>query len=127
MIARTTEDFIKNEVIPVLPRLEKLEPGLSESLMKKAGELGLLALEISEEYGGSNLPKLASMVVAEKLSSSSGFNTTISAHQTIGTLPLVYFGNEAQKAKYLPKLATGEMIGAYALTEPEAGSDALGG
>ncbi|MDQ7063836.1 MAG: acyl-CoA dehydrogenase family protein [candidate division KSB1 bacterium] len=127
MIAQTTVEFIQNEVVPVMDRLEKLEPGLSESLLRKAGELGLHALEIPEEYGGANLPKLASMVVAEKLAGAGGFNTTISAHHTIGTLPTVYFGNEEQKKKYLPRLATAEIIGAYALTEPQAGSDALGG
>ncbi len=127
MIAQTTVEFIQNEVVPVMDRLEKLEPGLSESLLRKAGELGLHALEIPEEYGGANLPKLASMVVAEKLAGAGGFNTTISAHHTIGTLPTVYFGNDEQKRKYLPRLATAEIIGAYALTEPQAGSDALGG
>ena len=127
MIAQTTVEFIQNEVVPVMDRLEKLEPGLSESLLRKAGELGLHALEIPEEYGGANLPKLASMVVAEKLAGAGGFNTTISAHHTIGTLPTVYFGNDEQKKKYLPRLATAEIIGAYALTEPQAGSDALGG
>jgi len=92
-------EFIQNEVVPVMDRLEKLEPGLSESLLRKAGELGLHALEIPEEYGGANLPKLASMVVAEKLAGAGGFNTTISAHHTIGTLPTVYFGNDEQKKK----------------------------
>lgn len=127
LIAQTTSDFIKNEVVPVMERLEKMEPGLNEQLMKKAGELGLLSLEIPEAYGGANLSKAAATVVAEFSAGSSGFNTTISAHSTIGTLPIVYFGTEAQKKKYLPKLGSGEWIGAYALTEPEAGSDALGG
>ena len=127
MIAQTTREFVVNEVIPVLDRLEKLEPGLSEQLMRTAGELGLLALEAPEKYGGSDLPKLAAVLVAEYLAGASGFNTTISAHVTIGTLPLVYFGTEEQKARYLPKLISAEFIGAYALTEPQAGSDALGG
>lgn len=127
LIAQTTEDYVNNEVLPLADRLEKLEEGLSETLLRKAGELGLLALEIPEEYGGSGLSKLAATVVAEKLAYAGGFNTSISAHTTIGTLPLVYFGNEGQKKRYLPGLATAEIIGAYALTEPEAGSDALGG
>lgn len=127
LIAQTTTDYIDNEVRPVLDRLEKLEPGLSEKLMQKAGELGLLAVEIPEEYGGANLSKSAATIVAEFSAGSSGFNTTISAHSTIGTLPLVYFGTHEQKQKYLPKLGSGEWVGAYALTEPEAGSDALGG
>lgn len=127
LIAQTTEDYVKNEVRPVLDRLEKLEPGLSETLMRKAGELGLLAVEIPEAYGGANLLKTAATIVAEYCAGSGGFITTISAHSTIGTLPLVYFGTHEQKQKYLPKLGSGEWIGAYALTEPSAGSDALGG
>lgn len=127
LIAQTTTDYIDHEVRPVLDRLEHLEPGLSEKLMQKAGELGLLAVEIPDEYGGANLSKSAATIIAEFSAGSSGFNTTISAHSTIGTLPLVYFGTHEQKQKYLPKLGSGEWVGAYALTEPEAGSDALGG
>ncbi|MFQ5629553.1 MAG: acyl-CoA dehydrogenase family protein [bacterium] len=127
LIAQTTEEYVENEVRPVMDRLEKLEPGLSEQLMEKAGELGLLAIEIPEEYGGVNLSKTAATVVAEYSAGSSGFNTTISSHSTIGTLPLVYFGTLEQKQKYLTKLGSGEWVGAYALTEPGAGSDALGG
>ena len=127
MIAQTTEEYVEHEVRPVLDRLNVLEPGLSEQLMQKAGELGLLAIEIPEEYGGAQLSKTAATIVAEYSAGSSGFNTTISAHSTIGTLPLVYFGTHEQKQKYLPKLGSGEWVGAYALTEPEAGSDALGG
>ncbi len=127
MIGQTARDYVANEVIPNLDRLEKLEPGLSEELMRKAGELGLLGIEVPEEYGGMNLSKTAAVVVSEYIAGSSGFNTTLSAHQTIGTLPLAYFGTEEQKKKYLEKLATGEWVSAYALTEPEAGSDALGG
>lgn len=127
LIAQTTLEYVENEVRPALDRLEKLEPGLSDALMRKAGELGLLAIEIPEAYGGAGLSKAAATVVAEYCAGSAGFNTTISAHSTIGTLPLVYFGTPEQKARYLPKLGSGEWIGAYALTEPEAGSDALGG
>ncbi len=127
MIGQTTENFVENEIVPIIPRLEKLEAGLSEDLLRKLGEMGLLGIEIAEEYGGIDLPKTASMLVAEKLAPSGGFSTTFGAHQSIGSLPIVYFGNPEQKAKYLPKLATAEIIGAYALTEPNAGSDALSG
>lgn len=127
MIAQTTDEYVEKEVRPVLDRLSVLEPGLSEQLMKKAGELGLLALEIPEEYGGAQLSKTAATIVAEYSAGTSGFNTTISAHSTIGTLPLVYFGTHEQKQNFLPKLGSGDWVAAYALSEPEAGSDALGG
>lgn len=126
MIAQTTEDFVEKEITPQIERLEKLEPGLNEELLRKLGDLGLLGIEIPEEYGGTDLPKTASMLVAEKLAAAGGFSTTFGAHQSIGSLPIVYFGNAAQKEQYLPKLATAEIIGAYALTEPNSGSDALG-
>ncbi len=126
MIKQTTDEYVDNEIQPVLERLEKLEPGLNQTLLRKAGELGLIAVEIPEKYGGSDLSKLAATVVSERVSGSGGFSTTIGSHMTIGTLPIVYFGTEDQKARYLPKLATAELIGAYGLTEPGAGSDALG-
>ncbi|MCH8874482.1 acyl-CoA dehydrogenase family protein, partial [candidate division KSB1 bacterium] len=126
MIKQTTDEYVDNEIQPVLERLEKLEPGLNQTLLRKAGELGLIAVEIPEKYGGSDLSKLAATVVAERVSGSGGFSTTIGSHMTIGTLPIVYFGTEDQKARYLPKLATAELIGAYGLTEPGSGSDALG-
>ncbi|MCH8020678.1 acyl-CoA dehydrogenase family protein [candidate division KSB1 bacterium] len=126
MIKQTTDEYVDNEIQPVLERLEKLEPGLNQTLLRKAGELGLIAVEIPEKYGGSDLSKLAATVVSERVSGSGGFSTTIGSHMTIGTLPIVYFGTEDQKARYLPKLATAELIGAYGLTEPGSGSDALG-
>jgi alkylation response protein AidB-like acyl-CoA dehydrogenase len=126
MIAKTTEDFVENEIKPNVERLEKLEAGLNEELLRKVGDLGLLGVEIAEQYGGTDLPKTVSMLIAEKLAPSGGFSTTFGAHQSIGSLPIVYFGNDDQKARYLPKLATAEIIGAYALTEPDSGSDALG-
>jgi len=126
MIKQTTDEYVDNEIEPVLARLEKLEPGLNQTLLRKAGELGLIAVEIPEKYGGSDLSKLAATVVAERVSGSGGFSTTIGSHMTIGTLPIVYFGTDDQKARYLPKLATAELIGAYGLTEPGSGSDALG-
>ena len=126
MIKQTTDEYVDKEIQPVLERLEKLEPGLNQTLLRKAGELGLIAVEIPEKYGGSDLSKLAATVVSERVSGSGGFSTTIGSHMTIGTLPIVYFGTEDQKARYLPKLATAELIGAYGLTEPGSGSDALG-
>nr|BCX00177.1 MAG: acyl-CoA dehydrogenase [Bacteroidota bacterium] len=127
MIGQMTEEFVQNEILPLMDRLEQLEEGLNPMLLRRAGELGLLGIEIPEEYGGTDLPKTAAMLVAEKLAPAGGFSVTYGAHQSIGTLPIVYFGSEEQKRRYLPRLATAELIGAYALTEPNAGSDALGG
>ncbi|RTI22441.1 FAD-dependent oxidoreductase [Thermus scotoductus] len=124
-IARTTRTFAEREVLPLLERMEHGELELNVPLMRKAGELGLLAIEIPEEYGGLDLPKVVSTVVAEELAGTGGFSVTYGAHTSIGTLPLVYFGTEEQKRKYLPKLASGEWIAAYCLTEPGSGSDAL--
>ncbi len=124
-IARTTRTFVEREVLPLLERMEHGELELNLPLMKKAGELGLLGIDVPEEYGGLDLPKVISTVVAEELSGSGGFSVTYGAHTSIGTLPLVYFGTEEQKRKYLPKLASGEWVAAYALTEPGSGSDAL--
>jgi len=126
LIAQTTDEFVTNELLPVTDRLEKLEPGLNETLLRKAGELGLLGVEIDEKYGGSDLPKLAATIVAERITGSGGFSTTYGSHVTIGTLPIVYFGTEDQKQRYLPKLADAQFIGAYGLTEPGSGSDAMG-
>jgi alkylation response protein AidB-like acyl-CoA dehydrogenase len=127
MIGQITQDFCDNEIVPNTARLEKMEAGLNEELLRKLGDIGLLGIEIPEEYGGTDLPKTAAMLVAEKMAVLGGFSTTYGAHQSIGSLPTVYFGNAAQKEKYLPKLNTAELIAAYALTEPNAGSDALGG
>ena len=127
MIAQTTRDFCENEVKPNIEKLEKLEGTLNEDLLRKLGDIGMLGIEIPEEYGGTDLPKTAAMLVAEEMAVLGGFSTTYGAHQSIGSLPTVYFGNAAQKEKYLPKLNTAEIIAAYALTEPNAGSDALGG
>ncbi|WP_114312000.1 acyl-CoA dehydrogenase family protein [Thermus caldifontis] len=124
-IARTTRTFVEREVLPLLERMEHGELSLNVPLMRKAGELGLLGIEVPEEYGGLDLPKVISTVVAEELSGTGGFSVTYGAHTSIGTLPLVYFGTEEQKRKYLPKLASGEWIAAYCLTEPGSGSDAL--
>ncbi|MBB6099213.1 hypothetical protein HNR42_002651 [Deinobacterium chartae] len=123
-IADATQSFIDKEVMPVIDRLEAKEEGLNQALLRKAGEQGLIAAEIPEQYEGLDLPKAASVIIAEKLSQTGGFAVTYGAHQSIGSLPTVYFGSEAQKAKYLPGLASGEIIAAYALTEPGSGSDA---
>ncbi|MFZ3576732.1 acyl-CoA dehydrogenase family protein [Virgibacillus sp. DJP39] len=126
MIAKTTEDFVSGEVLPKVENLENHEFEYSVELLKKAGELGLLGADIPEEYGGLALDKISSSLITEKFSRAGGFSVTHGAHVGIGTLPIVFFGNDAQKEKYLPKLATGELLAAYALTEPSSGSDALG-
>ncbi|KQL53171.1 acyl-CoA dehydrogenase [Heyndrickxia shackletonii] len=126
MIAKTTEDFIDNEVLPQVEYLEKHEFDRSVKLLKSAGELGLLGADVPEEYGGLDLDKVSSALIAEKMAKSGGFSISHGAHVGIGSLPIVLFGNEEQKQKYLPVLATGEKIAAYALTEPSSGSDALG-
>jgi alkylation response protein AidB-like acyl-CoA dehydrogenase len=124
LIGQTAEEFVIKEVFPHIKDLENKKPGLMASLVKKAGELGLMSGGIPEEYGGAGLDKISGMMLTEKLSLYGGFAVTHGAHAGIGTLPIVYFGTEEQKKKYLPKLATGEWIGAYCLSEPQAGSDA---
>jgi alkylation response protein AidB-like acyl-CoA dehydrogenase len=124
LIGQSAEEFVVKEVLPHVKNLEAKKPGLLPELVKKAGELGLLSGGIPEQYGGAGLDKVATTVLTEKLSIYGGFAVTHGAHAGIGTLPIVYFGTEEQKKKYLPKLATGEWIGAYCLSEPQAGSDA---
>ncbi|OQM44323.1 acyl-CoA dehydrogenase [Anoxybacillus sp. UARK-01] len=126
MIAKTTEEFVINEVLPQLEHLENHEFDRSVKLLKKAGEIGLLSADVPEEYGGLSLDKISSALIAEKMARAGGFSISHGAHVGIGSLPIVLFGTEAQKQKYLPALATGEKIAAYALTEPGSGSDALG-
>ena len=125
MIAQTAAEFSQKEVLPLDAEIEKKSYEVHRSLMRKAGELGLLSIDIPEQYGGAGLDLLSSLVASENLSGQASFSGTVGAHTTIGTLPIVYFGNDEQKKKYLPKLATGEWIGAYALTESGSGSDAL--
>jgi alkylation response protein AidB-like acyl-CoA dehydrogenase len=115
---------VLKEVVPLAKDLENKKPGLMPELVKKGGELGIMGGGVPEQYGGAGLDKIATTVLTEKLSIYGGFAVTHGAHAGIGTLPIVYFGTEAQKKKYLPKLATGEWIGAYCLSEPQAGSDA---
>ncbi|QAS53816.1 acyl-CoA dehydrogenase family protein [Halobacillus litoralis] len=126
MIAKTAEDFVLGEVVPKIDNLENHEFEHSVALLKKAGDLGLLGADVPEEYGGLQLDKISSSLITEKFSRAGGFSVTHGAHVGIGSLPIVFFGNDAQKNKYLPVLATGEKIAAYALTEPGSGSDALG-
>src|SRR6202048_4351541 len=123
LIGQTAEEFIFKEVLLVAKDLENKKPVLMPELVKKAGALGLMSGGTPEQYGGAGLDKIASTLLTEKLSIYGGFAVTHGAHAGIGTLPIVYFGNEEQKKKYLPKLATGEWIGAYCLSEPQAGSD----
>jgi alkylation response protein AidB-like acyl-CoA dehydrogenase len=124
LIGQTAEEFVVKEVLPLAKDLENKKPGLMAELVRKGAELGLMSGGTPEEYGGAGLDKIATTVLTEKISIYGGFAVTHGAHAGIGTLPIVYFGTEEQKKKYLPKLASGEMIGAYCLSEPQAGSDA---
>lgn len=126
LIAKTTEDFVVNEVVPNIEEIEHHNFDVSVKLLKEAGELGLLGADVPEEYGGFGLDKISSSLITEKFSRAGGFSLSYGAHVGIGSLPIVLFGNDEQKKKYLPFLATGEKIAAYALTEPGSGSDALG-
>lgn len=126
MIRDMCQQFLKTEVLPVMDRIDKAEPGLMPELMEKAGEQGLLSASVPEEYGGLGKDFVTSTLVSEALGGGYSFSVAMSAHAGIGTLPILYFGTEEQKKKYIPKLATGEWKGAYGLTEPGSGSDALG-
>src|SRR5262245_25646505 len=125
MFGRTAAEFMRNEVTPREARLYAHDWVLTRELLRKAADIDLLRLEIPEAYGGLGLDKISAALVGEHIASNPSFAGSLGAHTSIGTLPIVYFGNEAQKAKYLPRLASGELIAAYALTEPESGSDAL--
>ncbi len=124
LIGQTAEEFVLKEVFPFVKDLEAKKPGLMAELTRKAAQLGLMSGGTPEEYGGAGLDKIAATILTEKMSLYGGFAVTHGAHAGIGTLPLVYFGTEEQKKKYLPKLASGEYLGAYCLSEPQAGSDA---
>jgi len=125
LIGQTTEEFAVNEILPNVERIEHKEFQVTRELLKKAGDLGLSGVEIPEAYGGLEMDKVTAAVIADHIAKYAGFATTWGGHSGIGTLPIVYFGTEEQKQKYLPKLASGEMVGAYALSESTSGSDAM--
>ena len=125
LIGQTTEEFAVNEILPNVERIEHKEFQVTRDLLKKAGDLGLSSVEIPEAYGGLEMDKVTAAVIADHIAKYAGFATSWGGHTGIGTLPIVYFGTEEQKKRYLPKLATGEMIGAYALSESTSGSDAM--
>lgn len=125
MIKEMAEQFVAKEVTPVLDRIDKLEEGLMPSLLEKAGEQGLLGAAFPEEYGGLGKDFITATLINEALGAGHSFSVAMAAHTGIGSLPILYFGTEAQKQKYIPLLGTGQMKGAYALTEPNSGSDAL--
>jgi alkylation response protein AidB-like acyl-CoA dehydrogenase len=125
LMADTAHEFLKQHVDTQLDKIDAMEPGLMPSLIDKAGELGLLGVAIPEQYGGFGKDFITSMLMTEVLGAGHSFSVAMAAHTGIGTLPILYFGNDAQKEKYLPKLATGEWKGSYCLTEPGSGSDAL--
>jgi butyryl-CoA dehydrogenase len=125
MIGQTTEEFAVNEIVPLADRIEHKDFSISRDLLKKAGDLGLSGVEVPEAYGGLEMDKVTAAIIADHIAKYAGFATTWGAHSGIGLLPIVYFGTEEQKKKYLPKLASGEFVGAYALSEATSGSDAL--
>ncbi len=124
-IAQTTDEFARNEIVPMIERIEHKEWQVSRDLIKKASELGLTSVDIPEEYGGSDMDKISSSIIADRIAVSGSFSVTWGAHVGIGTLPIVYFGTPEQKQKYLPKLANGDWVGAYALSENTSASDSL--
>ncbi|WP_025025652.1 acyl-CoA dehydrogenase family protein [Caldalkalibacillus mannanilyticus] len=126
MMAKMAEDFVVNEVVPVLEEIEEHNFDHTVRLLKQAGDLGLLGADVPEKYGGLGLDKISSTLISEYLARGRSFALSLGAHVGIGSLPIVFFGNEEQKKKYLPGLTSGETIAAYALTEPTSGSDALG-
>src|SRR5674476_1007658 len=127
MIAQTCNDFLQAEVYPNLEQVEKSDRELMKNILKKSGELGLLGISIPEEFGGFGLSFVTQMLVAETIGAGYSFSVSFMAHCSIGTLPIMYYGNQDQRERYVPKLASGELLGAYCLTEPGAGSDANSG
>src|SRR5271157_3730644 len=124
-IAKTAIDFTQNEVLPAAAEIEAKNFVVTRGLLRKAGELGLMGVDVPEAYGGLEMDKVTSALIAESISKLASFSVAFSAHEGIGTLPIVWYGTEEQKRKYLPKLATGEWIGAYALSESSSASDAM--
>jgi alkylation response protein AidB-like acyl-CoA dehydrogenase len=127
MMAEACRDFIETEITPHVERMDSMEPGFMANLLDKAGALGLLGVTVPEEHGGLGMSFNTSMLLADELGAAGSFSTAFGAHTGIGTLPIQYYGTDAQKAHYLPKLATGEWKACYCLTEPDAGSDANSG
>src|SRR5690606_20128246 len=128
MMAQACQDFIDTEITPNSDAIDSMKnPDLVPAIFKKAGELGLLGVAVLEEYGGLGMSFNTSMLIADIIGAAGSFSTTYGAHTGIGTLPILYYGSEEQKQKYLPKLATGEWAACYCLTEPDAGSDANSG
>src|SRR5213082_89464 len=125
LIGQTAEEFATKEIVPNIEKMEHKDFSVTRELLKKAGELGLSSVEIPEAYGGLEMDKVTAAVIADHIAKYAGFATTWGGHTGIGTLPIVYFGTEEQKKKYLPRLAEGEIVGAYALSEASSGSDAL--
>ena len=124
-IAVTAARFAREEILPVAGAIEAKQPGLLQALMRKAGELGFASVDIPEEYGGMGMDKTTSTLITDRLSVLASFSTTFGAHIGISTLPLVWYGTEEQKQRYLPRLASGEWIGGYGLSEASSGSDAM--
>ena len=127
MIAQMCRDFVGQEINPILDRIDAMEEGLMPSLLDKAGELGLLGLSVPEDLGGMGVDFKTSMLATDSLGEGYSFSVAYGAHTGIGTLPILYYGNEEQKQKYIPKLASGEWKACYCLTEPSSGSDANSG
>ncbi len=127
MIAQTCRDFLEAEVYPKMANLEKGDRELMKSILKKSGELGLMGISIPEEFGGFGQSFVTQMLVAETTGAGYSFSVAYMAHCGIGTLPIMYYGNKDQRERYVTKLATGELLGSYCLTEPGAGSDANSG
>jgi butyryl-CoA dehydrogenase len=125
LIAQTAEEFATKEIVPNIEKMEHKDFGVIRELVRKAGELGLSGVDVAEQYGGMEMDKVTSAIIADRIAKYGGFSTTWGAHTCIGTLPIVYFGTEEQKKKYLPGLASGQTVGAYALSESSSGSDAL--
>ncbi len=125
LIAQTAEEFAINEILPHSERIEKKDWALVRELLKKAGDLGLMSVDIPEAYGGAEMDKMSSAIIADRIAKHGSFSVSFSGHTGIGTLPIVYFGTAEQKQKYLAQLGSGEMVGAYALSESTSGSDAL--
>src|SRR2546423_11991862 len=125
LIAQTAEEFAQKEIVPNIEKMEHKEWGVVRELLRKASEIGIATVDVPEQYGGAEMDKISSAIIADRIAYCGSFSTSFGGHAGIGTLPIVYFGSEEQKKKYLPRLTSGEWIGAYALSESTSGSDAL--